>query len=123
VVLGDRSPGTAAALCRVPRTDLEEEGFRDTKSLGLRWEHSLVRDPQRVERVLLLIALALLWFMGLGQRVVRRGWRWIPDDRCRRTLSYFQLGRRWRKRQRVNDQRLPCCLSYWAESTAPVQLT
>ena len=99
----------------------EEEGFRDTKSLGLRWEHSRVRDPQRVERLLLLIAFALLWLMGLGQRVVRCGWRRQLDDRRRRTLSYFQLGRRWLRRQRVNDQRLPCCLSYWAESAAPVR--
>ena len=100
-----------------------EDGLRDTKSLGLRGEHRRVRDPQRVERLLLIIALARFWFIGLGQRVVRRGLRWWLDDRSRRTLSYVQLGVRWLDRQRANDHPLPGCLSLWAESTAQVRLT
>jgi hypothetical protein len=105
------------------RRTWEEELLRDCKSLGLEWDKSRVRDPERVERLLVVLTLALLWLLGLGQRVIRRGWRHEVDDRSRRTLSRVQLGLRWLKRQLVLGRRAPCYLHCWTLSYAPVNLS
>lgn len=105
------------------RRTWEEELLRDCKSLGLEWHASRVRDPDRVARLLLILTLALLWLLGLGQRVIRRGWRSEVDDRSRRTLSRVQIGLRWLKRQLVIGRRAPCVLHLWTLTYAPVKLS
>lgn len=105
------------------RRTWEEELLRDCKRLGLEWDQSRVRDPERVTRLLLILTLALLWLIGLGQRVIRRGQRAEVDDRSRRTLSRFQIGLRWLKRQLVIGRRAPCYLHLWTLTYAPVKLS
>jgi hypothetical protein len=105
------------------RRTWEEELLRDCKRLGLEWDLSRVRIPERVERLLVVLTLAQLWLIGLGQRVIRRGWRHQVDDRSRRTLSRFQLGLRWLKRQLLVGQRAPCSLHCWTLTYAPVKLS
>lgn len=95
-----------------------EELFRDLKSLGLDWGHSRVRRPERVERLLLALALAVLWLLALGQRVLRRGQRRQLDDRRRRTLSRFQLGLSWLRRLLATDQPLECVFHFWSVTLA-----
>jgi hypothetical protein len=116
-------PATRARLAEYRRRTWEEELFRDLKSLGFQWDRSRVRMPDRVERLLLVLALAILWAACLAQRVLRRGWRRLVDDRPRRRLSYIQLGLRWLRRQRTNDDPAPCTFTLWRESTRPPKLS
>jgi Transposase DDE domain len=72
-----------------------EELFRDEKGQGLNWQKSRVNDPVRAERLLLLLALALLLAIVLGVQVLKRGWRRELESGRRRGLSVVQLGLRW----------------------------
>lgn len=104
------------ARCREDRHRTWEEAlFRDLKSFGWGWNRSRVRDPRRVERLVLAFAIATLWLLAVAQRVVKRGWRRLVDDASRRTLSYFQIGRRWVQRCLANDDPVPIHLAFWRE--------
>lgn len=105
------------------RRTWEELALRDSKDLGFDWEHSRVRKPERVERLLLVLALALLWLLATTQRVVRRGERRLVDVRSRRTLSETEVGRRWLQRRLTNALRIPCYLSFLAIHAAPLKLS
>jgi hypothetical protein len=93
----------------------EEALFRDLKSFGWGWERSRLRDPARVARLLLALALATLAVLAVAQRVVKRGRRWLVDERSRRTLSYFQIGLAWIGRQLVLDQPVSLWFTFWRE--------
>jgi hypothetical protein len=84
-----------------------EEMFRDFKSHGWDIQASGLRLPARFERLLLMIALAYVWFVQLGLLVVKRGLRRWVDRRARRTLSYFRLGWNWLDRLLARDQTPP----------------
>lgn len=116
-------PASVARCADYRRRTWEEELFRDLKSLGWQWQRSRVRRPARVERLLLVLALATLWIAALAQRVLKRGWRPLLEDRCRRCYSYFQLGLRWLTRQLANDVPVHCTFRLWAESAAPLKLS
>lgn len=81
------------------RMDIEES-FRDDQSGGFDMEHTQVRHPERLERLLLALALATLWCHELGEHVLAQG------EECRREIdagtererSLFQLGLRWLQR-------------------------
>jgi hypothetical protein len=81
------------------RTDIEES-FLDDKSGGFDLAHTRLTQPERLERLLLALAIATLWCHELGEEVLATG-----DDRRReidpgwqRELSLFQLGLRWLER-------------------------
>lgn len=76
-----------------------EESFRDEKSGSFDLHHSHLRDPQRLDRLVLAIAVATLWIYELGERVLREGRRADIDPAYKRQLSVFQLG--WRALQRA----------------------
>lgn len=44
----------------------QEESFRDLKSGGWQWEASHIHDPQRAERLILVLALAYAWCLTQG---------------------------------------------------------
>lgn len=44
----------------------QEESFRDLKSGGWQWQASHIHDPQRAERLILVLALAYAWCLTLG---------------------------------------------------------
>lgn len=77
-----------------------EESFRDDKSGGFDMAHTRLQHADRLERLLLALAIAKLWCHELGEQVLEHG------EACRRTidpgptreLSVFQLGLRWLKR-------------------------
>ncbi len=113
----------APARCADYRRTWEEELFRDLKSFGWKWQRSRVCRPERVERLLLVLALANLWVVCLAQRVLRRGWRPLLEERSRRCYSTFQVGLRWIKRCLATDQPVHCTLYLWAETPAPLKLS
>jgi hypothetical protein len=77
-----------------------EQSFRDDKSGGFDLEHTRLQHAQRVDHLLLAMAIATLWCHELGEFVLQQGEpaRCLVDPAHERTLSLFQLGLRWLKR-------------------------
>ena len=77
-----------------------EQSFRDDKSGGFDMEHTRLQHAQRIDHLLLAIAIATLWCHELGEFVLKQGdhARCQVDPAHERTLSLFQLGLRWLKR-------------------------
>jgi hypothetical protein len=77
-----------------------EQSFRDDKSGGFDMAHIQLRHPERIERLLLAMAIATLWCHELGEMILRGGdaVRRQIDPGPTRELSLFQLGLRWLKR-------------------------
>jgi hypothetical protein len=105
------------------RRTWEEELFRDLKRVGWGWQMSRVRAPERVMRLLLVLAIATLWMLALGQRVVRHGWRRQLEAPSRRCYSRFQLGRRWVARLLARERPLRCRLHCYPVSYALPKLS
>jgi hypothetical protein len=77
-----------------------EESFRDDKSSGFDMAHTRLQQADRLERLLLALAIAKLWCHELGEHVLEQGeaGRRAIDPGPTRELSVFQLGLRWLKR-------------------------
>ena len=77
-----------------------EQSFRDDKSGGFDLEHTRLQHAQRIDHLLLALAIATLWCHELGEFVLQQGEpaRCVVDPAHERTLSLFQLGLRWLKR-------------------------
>ncbi len=77
-----------------------EQSFRDDKSGGFDLQHTRLQHADRIDHLLLAVAIATLWCHELGEFVLSQN----PTVRCQidpstqRTLSLFQLGLRWLKR-------------------------
>ena len=104
-------PATLARCREYRRRTWEEELFRDLKGMGWQWQASRVRQPERVARLILVLALATLWMLALAQRVIRRGWRPLVEARSRRTCSIFQVGLRYLRRCLATGTPIPV---HWA---------
>lgn len=72
-----------------------EEMYGDWKGHGFDLEASHLRDPDRIDRLVLAVALTFLWLIALGSVVVKRGQRHLVDHRSRRDKSYFRIGWDW----------------------------
>lgn len=74
-----------------------EQSFRDDQSGGFDMEHTRLCHPDRVQRLLLPLALATLWCHELGEWVLQQpdSLRRELDPGWSRQLSLFQLGLRW----------------------------
>lgn len=101
----------------------EEELFRDLKQFGWQWQRCRLRQPRRVERFLLVLALATLWVLSLARAVIQRGWRTLLEPRTRRHYSCFQLGRQWLLRCQANDRPCHCRLTLGTRIRAPLKLS
>ncbi|BCX05262.1 MAG: hypothetical protein KatS3mg053_3200 [Candidatus Roseilinea sp.] len=77
-----------------------EQSFRDDKSGGFDLAHTRLHHPERLERLLLAVAIATVWCHELGEHVLDQGeaCRRQIDPSPHRELSLFQLGLRWLKR-------------------------
>jgi hypothetical protein len=77
-----------------------EQSFRDDKSGGFDMEHTRLQHAERINHLLLAMAIATLWCHELGEFVLKQGdaSRNQVDPAHKRTLSLFQLGLRWLKR-------------------------
>jgi hypothetical protein len=72
-----------------------EEGFKDEKSGGFDLEESCIRDAQKLERLILVVAVALIVAVSEGVSVVLEARREEVDPHWKQGLSYFQIGLRW----------------------------
>ena len=84
-----------------------EEMFGDFKSNGVDLETTHLRDPERLNRVTLAVALLCAWLLATGAQVIKNGWRAAIDRADRRDLSVFQIGFRFIRRCLTNDYPFP----------------
>lgn len=108
-VMSNRTAGHCRLREYAQRMEIDES-FRDDKSSGFDLEHTRLQHPERLERLLLALAVATLWCHELGEQVLQGGEarRREIDPGSRRELSLFQLGLRWLKRCLANQiERVP----------------
>jgi hypothetical protein len=89
-----------------------EELFSDLKKRGFNWENSRIADPQRFSRLVLALALLVVFLLTLGRRLrLARQDVEITSPSHRTRLSLFQTARRWLLRRLAQD-RLPKMLFF-----------
>ena len=81
--------------------------FRDFKSGGFQLDKTRLEHPERLDHLLLVMAIALLWFVAMGRRLVKMGLRQEIDSASRRARTYFQIGWSWLKKQSNLHRPLP----------------
>lgn len=98
-IITDRSACRARLREYAGRMSIEQS-FRDDKSGGFDLEHTRLQHAQRLEHLLLALAIATLWCHELGEFVLKQGesFRCQIDPSFKRSLSLFQLGLRWLER-------------------------
>ena len=74
-----------------------EELFLDSKSGAFELEESKIRDRKALERLYLVVALAILFATVHGMTVQLKGLRTQVDPHWKRGLSYLKIGIRWLK--------------------------
>jgi hypothetical protein len=83
--------------CHQVRTNLYalrmwiEAGFKDIKRGGLHWEHTKMTHPERVNRLWLVMAVALLWLIRVGGEV-QYDWLHVSMTSPPASLSCLSLG-------------------------------
>ena len=95
------------AVCWYKKRFLIETLFSDLKGRGFNLQKSGLRDPERVNRLLIAVALAYIWLIDLGEQVLANGWERLihRNDRC--DCSLFTLGKRFLKYVLKNGYSLP----------------
>jgi hypothetical protein len=103
-------------LCRwYSKRNWLEQSFRDEKSHGFNWQASRVTDPKRMHRLLLIMALAHLWIMLLGDVSLSEPWRQRLGFHVRsnrRRWSLFRKGRELLDRALRYGFTVPCKLTF-----------
>ncbi|HEX2916102.1 MAG TPA: IS4 family transposase [Chloroflexia bacterium] len=69
-----------------------ETFFSDSKSRGFRLDKSHLKEPRRLERLVLAACLAYLWIVYLGTVALIEGWHKVIHRTERVDLSLFNLG-------------------------------
>jgi hypothetical protein len=73
--------------------------FADFKGRGFRLAQTRLRDPERLNRLLLVAAIAFLWTLAVGSHIFHTPNQRLVDRNDRTDRSFFQLGYRFIKRQ------------------------
>ncbi len=91
-----------------------EELFLDSKSGAFQLEESKIRNCKSLERLYLVVALALLFATAHGMAVQLNGLRQKVDPHWKRGLSYLKIGLRWLRGvlHKGRDLLSPLTLSY-----------
>lgn len=84
-----------------------EPTFRDWKSYGFDLERSKLVHPERLQTLLLAMAVATLWMVHIGNWVDATGRRPRLEARHKRDYSIFRRGRDYAARSQVRDWPLP----------------
>ncbi len=82
-----------------------EQLFRDQKSGIFQLERSRLRDPARIDRLLLVVAIAVLVSSLQGYAVSLAGQRRRVDPHWKRGLSFARIGLRWLQQSVVAGRR------------------
>jgi hypothetical protein len=134
VLLTDLAPAAVGVVWYGLRVWVEL-GFRALKSMGWQWQQTQRRDPDRVARHWLVLAIATLWTVAVGTRVEdatahaicpTRFWR--PPQQpstAPRTVSLLAQGWGWLVRQVVRGRlwkRLCLLPAPWPIASPPVTI-
>jgi len=93
-VVTDETP-TLATLWQYALRFRVAELFLDSKSGAFQLEDSRLRSPAALERLYLVVAVALLYATTQGMAVQLAGLRQQVDPHWRRGISYLKIGLRW----------------------------
>lgn len=94
VVISDEGAGRQY-LCRYRGRMRVEATFQDKKSRGFGLQATHVRNRAHLDRLLLLLCLAIWWLARLGASCIHQGQRRRFDRADRRDKSVLRLGRQW----------------------------
>ena len=94
MVISDEGAGRPY-LCRYRGRMRIEATFQDKKSRGFGLQATHVRDRAHLDRLLLLLCLAIWWLARLGAACIHHGQRRRFDRANRRDKSVLRLGRQW----------------------------
>jgi hypothetical protein len=117
--VGEKEPWLLATNLSDPRSSRQayqrrmwiEEMFGDFKANGVDLERTRLRNPDRLSRLTLAVALLFCWCIAIGFQVIKNGQRDLIDRSDRRDLSIFQIGWRFLIRQATNELPMTVCLS------------
>jgi hypothetical protein len=95
-----RYSATSRRACRATlnwgkRRSWIEATFRDFKSGGFKLESSKLTDPDRMNRLLLVMAITYMWCYHVGRWVFKTGKRRQVDIGSKRNHSFFRIGLDW----------------------------
>jgi hypothetical protein len=82
-----------------------EQLFRDQKSGIFQLERSGLRDPERIDRLLLVVAITVLLSSLQGYAVSLSGQRRRVDPHWKRGLSFARIGLHWLQRSVITASR------------------
>ncbi len=100
-------PANAQAWRRGRKRFWIEPTFRDWKSYGFDLEKSKLADPERLDVLLLGVALTTLWMLHLGDWLIRGGRRHELAPEHKADYSAFRLGRDYVQRCRTWERPIP----------------
>jgi hypothetical protein len=105
-------PATARTKALGKRRMWIETVFRDWQSGGFHLDRSGLMDRKRLERLLIILAIAYLWIVSVGRWVVKRGYRRYLDSGSshRWQTSLFLLGVGWMQRMQSFGKPIPLLL-------------
>jgi hypothetical protein len=86
-------PGGGDRVREYRRRAHAEATYEDCKTRGFNVEASRITDRDRLDRLLVVVHLALWWAIQLGLRTIRRGERPRYDRRGPRAMSVLRIGR------------------------------
>lgn len=92
IVISDRPAGPGRTREYGWRMRVEAT-FEDLKSRGWQWEQSHIRNLAHLNRLLLVLFLAVWWLMRLAASCLHNGRRDRYDRHDRRDKSYLRVGR------------------------------
>ena len=75
-----------------------EEMFGDMKRHGFNLEASRLWHPDRLSRLMFIVAIVYIWLVSLGEYVIQNNLQAMVDRRDRQDLSIFRLGWDWLER-------------------------
>jgi len=81
--------------------------IRDFKSGGFQVDDTRLQHASRLNRLLLVMAIATWWFVAVATRLIKQGRRREIDAARKRAHTYFQIGWSWLKKQIRLGQRMP----------------
>ena len=111
ILISDAPAGHARVVEYRRRTHIEAT-FQDSKSRGFDVERTKITAHDRLDRLILALALALWWGTQLGLRVIRSGRRRAYDRTDRRDKSVLRLGCEELHHRLLRDRLPPLPFSY-----------
>ena len=81
-----------------------EAFFGDCKGNGFDLEATRLKTPAALSRLVLVVALLVIWFLSFGSQIVKNGQRYLVDRTDRRDLSLFRIGWDSVERRLSNNQ-------------------